>query len=96
MLYMITCLVAIVAFREHHLFNGFKHMFVPLFGLVANLACMLFYLVGPFSVAGMSLKEPYIALGICAMWGVYGAIYFTRASKKSQKSILVTEKPVAQ
>ena len=31
-------------------FNGFKHMFVPLFGLVANLICMLFYLVGPFAV----------------------------------------------
>jgi APA family basic amino acid/polyamine antiporter len=96
LLYMLTCIIAIVAFREHHMFNGFKHFVVPVFGLVANLACMLFYLVGPFSVAGMSVKEPYIALGICAMWGVYGAIYFTRASKKSQKSILVTEKPVAQ
>jgi amino acid transporter len=96
LLYMLTCVVCIVAFREHHMFNGFKHMVVPVFGLIANLACMLFYLVGPFSVAGMSVKEPYIALGICAMWGVYGAIYFTRASKKSQKSILVTEKPVAQ
>ena len=41
-----------MAFREHHTFNGFKHMFVPLFGLVANLVCMLFYLVGPFTVAG--------------------------------------------
>ena len=91
LLYMLTCIVCIVAFREHHMFNGFKHMVVPVFGLVANLACMLFYLVGPFSVAGMSVKEPYIALGICAMWGVYGAIYFTRASKKSQKSILVNQ-----
>jgi APA family basic amino acid/polyamine antiporter len=94
MLYMITCLVAIVAFREHHLFNGFKHMFVPMFGLVANLACMLFYLVGPFTVSGMSVKEPFIALGICAMWGIYGAIYFLRSSKKASKPVLLTEKPV--
>ncbi len=96
LLYMLTCIIAIVAFREHHMFNGFKHFVVPVFGLVANLACMLFYLVGPFSVSGMSVKEPYIALGICAMWGLYGGIYFMRASKKAEKPILVTEKPVAQ
>ena len=63
---MMTCIIAIVAFREHHSFHGFKHVVVPVFGLLANLLCMLFYLVGPFSVAGMSCKEPYIALGIAA------------------------------
>src|SRR5438105_2645695 len=35
-LYMLTCVVAIVAFREHDTFSGFKHMVVPVFGLVAN------------------------------------------------------------
>lgn len=94
LLYMITCIVAIVAFREHHSFHGFKHMVVPIFGLVANLACMLFYIVGPFAVSGMSVKEPFIALGICAMWGIYGGIYFLRTSKKSSKPVLLTEKPV--
>jgi amino acid transporter len=93
LLYMLTCVIAIVAFREHHSFNGFKHMFVPVFGLIANLACMLFYLIGPFAVSGMSLKEPYIALGICAIWGIYGAIYFARASKKAAKPVLLTERP---
>ncbi len=93
LLYALTCLIAIVAFREHHTFNGFKHFVVPIFGLVANLACMLFYLIGPFSVSGMSVKEPYIALGICAMWGLYGGIYFMRASKKAAKPMLIAEKP---
>ena len=54
MLYMLTCVIAIVAFREHHSFSGIKHMVIPVFGVVANLLCMLFYLVGPFCVAGMS------------------------------------------
>ncbi len=93
MLYMLTCIIAIVAFREHHSFHGFKHMVVPVFGLVANLACMLFYLVGPFLVSGMSVKEPFIALLVCAMWGIYGAIYFLRASKKASKPVLLSEKP---
>jgi amino acid transporter len=92
MLYMLTCIICIVAFREHHMFHGFKHMVVPIFGLVANLACMLFYLVGPLMVSGMSVKEPYIALGVCAMWGIYGGIYFLRSSKAKSKSVLVTEK----
>ena len=95
MLYMLTCLVAIVAFREHQSFSGFKHMFVPLFGLVANLVCMLFYLVGPFMVAGMSVKEPYLALGVCALWGLYGAVYFLRSSKKKGKTVLLSKTAAA-
>jgi amino acid transporter len=93
LLYMTTCVIAIVAFREHHSFNGFKHMFVPVFGLVANLACMLFYLIGPFMVSGMSKKEPFIALGVAAVWGVYGLIYFKRRSMQTGKAIVLTERP---
>jgi APA family basic amino acid/polyamine antiporter len=81
--------LAIVAFRKHHSFHGFKHVVVPVFGLLANLLCMLFYLIGPFSVAGMSFKEPYIALGIDALWGICGTIYFLGASKKKAKPVLV-------
>jgi amino acid transporter len=95
LLYMLTCIIAIVAFREHQTFHGFKHVVVPVFGLIANLACMLFYLFGPFLVTGMSVKEPYIALGICAAWGIYGGIYFLRASKKASKPVLLTERPAA-
>jgi hypothetical protein len=90
---MITCLIAMVAFHQHKTFNGFKHLFVPLFGLVANLICMLFYLVGPFMVSGMSIKEPYIALGIVGLWGLYGAVYFVKRSKVLSKPTLLTEKP---
>ena len=93
MLYMLTCFICIGAFREHHMFHGFKHMFVPIFGLIANLACMIFYLVGPFSVSGMSVKEPYIALGVCALWGLYGGLYFRSASKKMSKPVILTQKP---
>ncbi len=92
LLYMLTCWIAIVAFREHQSFSGFKHLVIPLFGLLANLACMLFYLVGPFTVAGMSVKEPFIALGVCGLWGVYGLVYFVSASRKKAKSVFV-ERP---
>ena len=93
LLYMMTCVVAIVAFREHHSFNGFKHTFVPLFGILANLLCMLFYIVGPFFVPGMSPKEPFVALGIVVLWGIYGLIYFTRSSAKKGRPVFITEAP---
>jgi amino acid transporter len=91
LLYMMTCIVAIVAFREHKMFNGIKHMVIPVFGLLANLGCMLFYLIGPFSVAGMSWHEPYVALGFAAIWGIYGAIYFISRSKKTGKPVILTQ-----
>jgi len=93
LLYMMTCVIAIVAFKEHHSFNGFKHMVVPVFGLLANLACMLFYLIGPFTVSGMSWHEPYIALAVAAVWGIYGLIYFKSRSVKLGKATILTEKP---
>ena len=89
LLYMMTCIVAVVAFREHHMFNGIKHMVVPIFGLLANLVCMVFYIVGPFSVDGMSKVEPFCALGVCALWGLWGATYFLFGSKRSGKPIMV-------
>jgi amino acid transporter len=90
LLYMMTCIVAMLAFQQHHTFSGFKHVVVPVFGLLANLLCMLFYLVGPFTVPGMSPKEPFVALGAVALWGVYGLVYFTRASKAQGKEIFIT------
>lgn len=90
LLYMMTCIVAMIAFAEHHTFNTFKHVVIPIFGLLANFACMLFYLVGPFFVPGMSSKEPYVALGLVALWGVYGLVYFMRSSKARGVTAFVT------
>ena len=89
LLYMTTNIVAIVAFREHAMFNGFKHFCVPIFGLLANLGCMMFYIIGPFSVTGMSWHEPFIALGVSAVWGIFGVIYFIGGSKKSSKEMFL-------
>lgn len=47
---------------------------------------MVFYLVGPIPgvVNGMSWKEPYIALLVALLWGVYGVIYFTMQQENRQ------------
>jgi len=39
-----------------------------------------------------TFKEPLLALGISAVWGIYGAIYFIRSSQKKGKAVLLTAK----
>jgi amino acid transporter len=96
LLYMLTNFAAITAFIEHHTFNTFKHVVIPVFGLLANLACMLFYLIGPFMVTGMSWKEPYLALALAGLWGLWGVGYFMFASKKKGKPAMVTQEAAKQ
>jgi len=88
LLYGLSCIICLVAFHGHPDFNVFKHFLIPVFGLVANLACMAFYLIGPFMGYGTKM-EPLLALGIAAVWAIYGGIYFVRASKASGRQTLV-------
>jgi hypothetical protein len=83
-----------VAFHEHEMHNPVKHILIPAFGILANLACMSFYLIGPFMVPGMSKKEPFIALGFCALWGIVGAVFFLMRSKKLGRDVFVTKHAV--
>jgi hypothetical protein len=71
--------------------NLLLHILIPGFGLLANLTCMAFYLAGPFFNLGTKM-EPLSALGISAVWGLYGAIYFLRASKAKGKAVLLESK----
>jgi amino acid transporter len=91
-LYGLTNIVCIVAFREHHEFHGFKHMVVPVFGAIANFACMAFYVIGPIEGIG-SPKEPLMAVALSVIWGLYGAIYFVRNSKKRGKETVLVTRP---
>jgi amino acid transporter len=90
-LYMLSCITCMVAYHRHPKFNPVLHFFIPLFGLLANLACMAFYLIGPFMGYG-SKREPLYALGIAAVWAIYGGIYFIRSSKKSGRTTLIQER----
>jgi APA family basic amino acid/polyamine antiporter len=92
LLYGLSCIICMVAYHNHPNFKVIRHLFVPIFGLMANLACMLFYLVGPFMGYG-TVKEPLLALGIAIVWAIYGGIYFVRASKATGRTTLVKAPP---
>ena len=91
LLYGLSCMVCLVAYHKHPNFNFIKHWAIPVFGLLANLICMLFYLVGPFMGYGTK-AEPFTALGVAGAWGIYGAIYFVMSSKKKGRTTLVTSR----
>jgi amino acid transporter len=90
-LYALSCFLCIVAFHKRPDYNVVLHLLIPGFGLMANLVCMGFYLAGPIFGLG-TFKEPLLALGISAVWGIYGAIYFLRSSKAKGKSILLASR----
>src|SRR5579875_2045121 len=88
LLYMLSCVICIVAYHKHPKFSAFRHVLIPVFGLLANLACMAFYIIGPFMGYGTA-KEPLLALGIAIVWAIYGGIFFLRSSKSTGRTVLV-------
>ena len=94
LLYMLSCITCIVGFHNRPDYNPLKHLFIPAFGLLANLACMGAYIVLPFMGIGTKM-EPFTALGVAAVWAIYGGIYFVRSSKTSGRTTLVSARTKA-
>jgi basic amino acid/polyamine antiporter, APA family len=90
-LYALSCFLCMVAYHKRPDRNFLAHTLIPGFGLLANLICMGFYVAGPFFNLGTKM-EPLTALGISAVWGLYGAIYFLRTSKTKGKAVLLETK----
>ncbi len=93
-LYALSCFLCIVAYHKRPDYNVLLHLLIPGFGLIANLVLMAYYLISPVFGLG-TFKEPLLALGISAVWGLYGAYYFVRSSKKKGKAILLDAKQAA-
>ncbi len=95
LLYGLSCVTCMVCFHGHPKFKLVRHALIPGFGLVANIACMAFYLIGPFMGYGTKM-EPLLALGFAMVWAIYGAIYFARSSKKQGRTTLVEARVQAE
>jgi APA family basic amino acid/polyamine antiporter len=87
-LYALSCTLCMVAYHKHANFSVIRHLLIPGFGLLANLACMAFYIYGPAAGYGTP-KEPRLALVIAALWAAYGGVHFLLVSKRAGKPALL-------
>ena len=87
-LYALSCALCMVAYHKHPGFSPIRHLVIPALGLVANLLCMGFYLIGPIGGFGTP-HEPLIALGIAAVWAAYGGYHFLLSGKKTGRTVLL-------
>jgi hypothetical protein len=94
LLYMLSCITCIVCYHKHPKFTVGRHLVIPVFGLAANLACMAFYLIGPFLGYGTK-KEPLLALGIALVWGACGWLYFALSAKKAGRRSTLVGRPAS-
>jgi APA family basic amino acid/polyamine antiporter len=90
-LYALSCFLCIVAYHKRADHSVLLHVLIPGFGLIANLVLMAYYLISPVFGLG-TFKEPLLALAISAVWGLYGAYYFVKSSKRKGKAILLATK----
>jgi amino acid transporter len=94
LLYGLSCATCMVAYVKHPNYSMVRHTLVPVFGLVANLACMAFYLIGPFMGYGTKM-EPLLAIGIACAWAIYGVFHFVQIGKLHNKPTLLEQRPAA-
>jgi amino acid transporter len=90
-LYALSCALCMVAYHKHENYSFIRHTLIPAFGLVANLVCMGFYIYGPAAGYGTP-KEPRLALGIAAVWALYGIVHLFLVSRKKGKSVLLASR----
>jgi APA family basic amino acid/polyamine antiporter len=86
LLYALSCVICMVAYHKHPTFTIIRHLAVPLFGLFANLACMAFYLIGPFLGYGTKM-EPLLALSVAIIWAAYGWLYFALSTRAKRTTL---------
>jgi amino acid transporter len=90
-LYALSCVLCMVAYYKHENYSVIRHTLIPVFGLIANLLCMGAYLVLPFLGIGTKL-EPFTALGIAAVWAIYGVIHLSIVSRKKGRAVLLASR----
>jgi amino acid transporter len=94
LLYCLSCATCMVAYAKHPNHSVLRHTIIPVFGLLANLGCMAFYVIGPFMGYGTKM-EPLLALGIAVLWAAYGAFHFMSIGKAHGKTVLLEQRPAA-
>jgi len=97
-LYALICGLTIVAFTGTHGFNRFKHIIIPILGVVTNVGLVLAIFGMGIVTGGSTATATYLAIVISVVWLIVSGTYFIITSKRSGRAIvpsaaaMVTEK----
>ena len=94
-LYGLTCLWTIVAFASRPDHNWFKHLVIPVLGLLANIALLVVILGVGFVGGGDSQTESLIAIGFAVVWLVASAVYVVVNNRRTGRSLVAAPKAAA-
>ena len=87
-LYAVICALTTVAFAGGHDFNAFKHMIIPVLGVIANVVMVLAIFIIGIQSGGSTAQATYLALGISGIWLVVSVVYFVVSSARRGHAIV--------
>ncbi len=87
-LYALTCLWAIIAFASRPDFNWFKHLVIPVLGLLANIVMLVVILGLGIVGGGDSQTESLIALGFAAVWAIASGVYVVVSNRRTGRALV--------
>jgi amino acid transporter len=97
-LYALICGLTIVAFAGTHGFSRFKHVIIPVLGVILNVLLVVTIFGMGIVTGGSTADATYLALIISAAWLIVSGAYFVITSRRSGRAIvpstaaMVTEK----
>jgi len=76
LLYALLCLLTIVSFIGDSSFNIFRHVFLPLLGLLVNLGIVISAAYIGLGAGGVITQASLIAFGIASAWFLVSVAYY--------------------
>ena len=76
LLYAMLCILTVVTFFRDPAFNFFRHLFLPVVGLLDNVGVVVAAIAIGLNAAGVMSQATSIALSLAAFWLVVSVVYY--------------------
>jgi amino acid transporter len=95
LLYGMTCLIVLFAFRRESAadYHPIKHRLVPLLGLLANLGMLVGVIYLSIISGGSTATDTQIAIGAVVVFELAGVAVLYATSKQQSRGVLLSERP---
>ncbi len=97
LLYGMTCLIVLFAFRRESAedYHPIRHRLVPLLGLLANLGMLVGVIYLSIISGGTTATDTQIAIGAVIVFELAGVAVLYATSKQQSRNVLLSERPPA-